>query len=1847
MSGDRPHVLIIEDNDDFARLLSGMLEQEYSAEVAVAGTLAEGRALLSSGRWDLVSLDYRVGDEDGLTLLSEIAASGDGPPVIMVTGQGQERLAAQSVELGASGYVIKDLKMRETFLASVGRVLAEEAQRRAERSLLEQADELRVSEERYRILTGNISDVIWTANLELNFTYVSPAIFARTGYTVEEALGLSMDEVITPESLQMVYSRFAEEMVRQAETNVDPPVPVVVEVEQYRKDGTTFPVEVSGGFLRGEDGTPYGILGVNRDITERKKAEAALRASEERYRILTSNMSDVIWSTDLEFNFTYLSPSVFGQTGYTAEEVMSLGLDNIINPESLEKVNRRFVMEMARAMETNLDPPIPTVLEIDQYRKDGTTFPAEVSVGFLREPDGKPYGILGVTRDITERKKAEEALRLTQFTVDHAGDSVLWTTPEGEIIYANEEACRRRGYTLEEMLSLKVSDINADMSEDPDLWLDTVSEIERDGHFTREFRHWTKDGEVFPVEATVNRLDFEGREIFVANLRDITERKRDEEEIRTLNRHMEGILSSVADGILTLGLDRTIVSVNPAAERITGYSGEELVGNSTRILYASDEDYAEAGDAMYPQVLEEGYTSGEIRAQRADGAVVPVELSMALMEEEGEPSGVVIAFRDISERRAAEESLRESEERFRLMATASQDAIIVVGPDFTFRFFNEAAERILGYTSAEVIGRSAVEIMAPPEFRDDLRGEMESFSQEGTAFAIGTTLELIAFTKDGSRIPVETSSAAVQVEGEWHALVSMRDVSGRKRAERLAALQRDLAVTAAETVDAEQVIRAAVEAIPGLTGLTSAGIYTIDEASGELELAHQVGLSEGFVAAIERCSADSRNTALVMEGNPIVLDNKQLADLAPESELEGLRTCAVVPLRTAEGLVGALNVAAAEEGAIGPELINVLETIAGQVAQSISRARLAAAVRESEDRFRTMARAANDAIMTVGSDLKIHFWNDAAERIFGFTSDEALGADAIELLGIPGIREETAGQVELFAWTGQGPAVGATAEYTAVRKDGTVVPVEVSSAAMQVGGEWHALISVRDISDRKRAERLAALQRDLTVVAAQTADAREVIRVTVEAVPELTGLDMASIYLVDEETGDLNLIDYVGASEGFAASVAYYPADAVHVGLLMAGEIMFVGSENIAEAVPAAAEEGATAFVIVPLRTSDGVIGCLNMGSHERDSIPEEVTNLLETLAGQVALAISRARLAAAVRAGEEKYRQIYENAGEGIFSFDLNMMLVDVNPRVCELVGYTREELVGRHIFDLGILHQDDIGLATEAIGRIVSGEARVVADEFRFITKDGRVLDMVLTGAGVYDESGELVGVTNIAADVTEERRATRELKEREERLSIITGSIGDIVAYLDRDGYYRYMSPSFERVLGYEPSGVIGINISDLIDRIHPEDRGAIERNVERMPPQTNNYSFLYRYMHADGRYVWLESVAGPLLGADGVSMGTVITSRDVTDRVRVADAQRESERRYREMLETVHLGAVLLDREGRITYINDYLAGLSGWKRDEALGRDWFETFIPPEAREPMRQRFIDGVETGTFEPETVENEIVTRSGKRRVIRWYITVLRDETGAISGSASLGEDVTQRRVALQALATSREQLRALSRHLTEVREDERSDLARELHDELGQSLTGLKMDAVWLERTLIVDKPDLTQLTERLHSMADMIDSNIGVVRRIASGLRPGILDDLGLVPALEWTVEDFSFRTGIAAECHSELGDVDLDQFTRTQVFRIVQEALTNVARHSGARHVKVRVGRDDGRLTVEVGDDGAGISREAVASRDSLGIVGMHERARLIGGELVVSGDREEGTSVVLKVPSFEDDGGPD
>ena len=297
----------------------------------------------------------------------------------------------------------------------------------------------------------------------------------------------------------------------------------------------------------------------------------------------------------------------------------------------------------------------------------------------------------------------------------------------------------------------------------------------------------------------------------------------------------------------------------------------------------------------------------------------------------------------------------------------------------------------------------------------------------------------------------------------------------------------------------------------------------------------------------------------------------------------------------------------------------------------------------------------------------------------------------------------------------------------------------------------------------------------------------------------------------------------------------------------------------------------------------------------------------------------------------------------------------------------------------------------------------------------------------------------------------------------------------------------------------------------------------------------------------------------------------------------------------------------------------------------------------------RPVFVDDIET---DPKWADfRHLALRHGLRAC--WSTPILATD-GRVLGTFALyyserrlpreqDRDLISRATHLAGIAIERrqleDQLRALSARVESIREDERTGIAREIHDELGQALTALKMDVAWIMRRISADSPvPTTVLTEKLKAMAAMTDDTIGQVRRISAELRPGVLDDLGLFAALEWQAQEFERRTGTICAIHSNMQDIRIDRDRSTALFRIFQEALTNIARHANAKHVDVRLDRADSCIQLAVHDDGKGISPNEARGPSSLGLLGIRERARRLGGTAKIEPTEPRGTLVSVSLP---------
>jgi signal transduction histidine kinase len=462
---------------------------------------------------------------------------------------------------------------------------------------------------------------------------------------------------------------------------------------------------------------------------------------------------------------------------------------------------------------------------------------------------------------------------------------------------------------------------------------------------------------------------------------------------------------------------------------------------------------------------------------------------------------------------------------------------------------------------------------------------------------------------------------------------------------------------------------------------------------------------------------------------------------------------------------------------------------------------------------------------------------------------------------------------------------------------------------------------------------------------------------------------------------------------------------------------------------------------------------------------------------------------------------------------------------------------------------------------------------------------------------------------------------------------------------------------------------ITFETFVAALHPDDRDRVVRQIEEALVRGGRFAHSERIVRPDGTIRELDSIGEVTVGAGGRATGLIGTCRDVTDdraRERQLHRSQQLEAGERRALEMLAAGAPLV---AVLDVIAHTLEALDPGSIVSVVALDDTGTRVRSLAGPSLPPAFaaaIDGAPIGPtagscgtamFRRERVivgdietdplwadyrdlarpfslracwSSPLIGTDG--RVLGSFAVYYRrpcvpdDEALALIARASHIAGIAIERRELD------DRLRALTERVEAIREDERTQIAREVHDELGQALTALKMDIAWVMRRSTASGA----IADKLAEMVRSADAIIAAVRRISAALRPGILDDLGLAAAIEWQVDEFTKRTGIACELRSTLGDLVLERELATAVFRIFQEALTNIARHAQATAVRVALELERGRLELRIEDDGVGVP-ESAGTR-SLGLLGMRERARRLGGECEIRRREPRGTVVRVSVP---------
>jgi PAS domain S-box-containing protein len=866
-------------------------------------------------------------------------------------------------------------------------------------------------------------------------------------------------------------------------------------------------------------------------------------------------------------------------------------------------------------------------------------------------------------------------------------------------------------------------------------------------------------------------------------------------------------------------------------------------------------------------------------------------------------------------------------------------------------------------------------------------------------------------------------------------------------------------------------------------------------------------------------------------------------------------------------------------------------------AAAIERKRAEAALRKSEEQFRQMAENIREVSWLTTADMtKMLYISPAYEVVWGQSRDSLYLEPRSFFTAIHA--EDRSRVVSIIE---RDRERGFEAEYRVVRPDGSIRWVwDRGFPIKDESGRFYRLVGIaEDITERKEAE--DALRRS-----------EDRLRLVIDTVPALihTGLPDGQLDFFNQRW-----LDFVGLSledlSGWKWTAAIHPEDVA----------------AMVERWRAALATGAPYEHEARVRRADGEYRWM---VHREVPLRDERGNIVKWYASSIDIE-DRKRAEDALRQSEDHLRLVIDTIPMMAWSVRPDGIIDFLNQRWLDYCGLSLEQYVQD---PTGPIHPEDIPrVLKEWRANMAVGEPYEI--EMRLRRADGKYRWFLVRTAPLRDEQGYLIKWYGVSIDIDEHKRAEALLHAKELEFRAIVENTPDLITRYDREFRRTYANPALSKSYDLPMEALIGKPMFSIIrdagldvkeDELtqvrqrfqHVFDTGESCVFELTLPMPTGNTDYSVRLF--------------PERGLNGSVINVLSIARDITASKRAEEELKKEKEILEKIFENIPVMIGFVGEDGRVKLVNPEWERTMGWTLNE-LQEQTVDIFAEAYPDLPYRQEVLDFVAAATG--EWVDLKIRVRDGRLIDAACAVVYLSDGT-----KIAIAQDITERKGAEERIRATSEQLRALSTSLRSAKEEEGTRIARELHDELGSALTSFKWD---LEEMVKVvsgpgDQVNRVALRERMVAMTSLIETTIHSLRRISSELRPTILDDLGLVPAIEWQAQQFESHTGIICQCDCFLDNGDLTQDQATALFRIVQEAMTNVLRHAQASRVNIALEEEAGEFVLRVRDDGRGITEEERTGLRSLGLMGMRERAHLIGGTVEITGVEGKGTVLTVRVP---------
>jgi len=852
---------------------------------------------------------------------------------------------------------------------------------------------------------------------------------------------------------------------------------------------------------------------------------------------------------------------------------------------------------------------------------------------------------------------------------------------------------------------------------------------------------------------------------------------------------------------------------------------------------------------------------------------------------------------------------------------------------------------------------------------------------------------------------------------------------------------------------------------------------------------------------------------------------------------------------------------------------------------------------ESEKKYRTLFNSASDAILLMKDGTFVDC-NESTLAMFRGSKGQIVGRRPEEFSpkfqpdhrpseskALEKINAALTGHPQLFEWRHQ-------------RLDGLTFDAEVSLNRLELSPDSPDLLAiVRDITQRKKEE--------------------QALRESEERFQKIFHASPAPMSISRLRDGT-----YIDVNESFLKAMEFERSEVIGKSALELNTWADIEERNTVTEI--LRRKGSVRNFEGKHRTKSGKIG--------HSIVSAELVELEnESIILGVTLDITeRKKAEEALRRERNLLRTLIDSLPKSVFVFTVDSQRRYVINNLAHLksLGANRQEdVIGKSAFDF-----HDAQLAQEydlderevmRTGRPLINKKEVVHD------RNNGIMRFYLTNkVPIRDSSGNITGLVGMSTDITEQKYAEDALRESEEKFSkVFMASPAGISLSSLETGRLLEINLEFEKVFGFTREEILGHTSLELGLWIDPKDRNDYIRTVTASDKVVET---TLRLRAKDGRVLILRTNA-QLVELQGTQL-LISTFADVTQQMLAEESLRQSEARYRALVENTPDIIARFGRDHRYLFVNTAIQKVSRLKPDEFVGKTlWNVGFSPEQAQE--RDRLIQQIlDTG----KGVEAELgFDAPTGRQIYEWRGFPEFDPSGTVQSVLSINREITERKLAEQNLRSSMEQLHALTQRLEQIREEERKTIAHDVHDQLGQILTALRMDLTSIKS---INPSQAIEFEERMKGVIDLTDSAIENVQQIAARLRPGMLDYLGLLAAMEWQIEEFQKRSGV--QCFMQFPETEpsLDSDRATALFRILQETLTNVARHAKARKVRIILSESNDQVTMSISDDGLGIAPAQLEDPKSLGLLGMRERLHPFQGLCTITCPPEGGTVVTVVLP---------